>query len=161
MSYVCVPVYDTMGRDAVTFIIQHSAARVMFVASEKMQHAMEALRHVTAPHLLLLVHWGPQPMGHMQPSPTPSVIADTAGDDIGAARVALGVTFRSSRGGGSDESSMASLPRHLSVSELLALGDVSGAALPVPPQPSDLTTLMYTSGTTGDPKGKLRTGAHG
>lgn len=38
-----------------------------------------------------------------------------------------------------------------SFEEFLALGEANPAA-PVPPKPEDLCTIMYTSGTTGDPK---------
>ena len=38
-----------------------------------------------------------------------------------------------------------------SFDEFLALGR-SKPAQPIPPKPEDLCTIMYTSGTTGDPK---------
>lgn len=41
-----------------------------------------------------------------------------------------------------------------SFAEFLALGRAAPSA-PVPPGPDDLCTIMYTSGTTGDPKGVL------
>ncbi|RYP90014.1 hypothetical protein DL770_003859 [Monosporascus sp. CRB-9-2] len=40
----------------------------------------------------------------------------------------------------------------LSVTELLELGEAN-PVLPVPPQPSDLCCIMYTSGSSGTPKG--------
>ena len=39
----------------------------------------------------------------------------------------------------------------LSFAELMQKGEAAPAE-PVPPQTSDLCTIMYTSGTTGDPK---------
>lgn len=44
--------------------------------------------------------------------------------------------------------------RHLTFDELLALGSASDLDLPAP-QPSDIATIMYTSGTTGPSKGVM------
>ncbi len=71
---MCVPVYDTLGAHAVQYVIRHSGMRALFVASEKLHDALAAMAVQPAAggnqqqqqrQLDLLIHWGPQPMGHL------------------------------------------------------------------------------------------------
>ncbi len=57
MSLYCVPLYDSLGENAIEFIINHSESSIVFVASDKLAKLAGAL-----PHVLQLVknvvYWG-------------------------------------------------------------------------------------------------------
>lgn len=46
MSLYCVPLYDSLGENAIEFIINHSESTIVFVASDKMANLAAALPHV-------------------------------------------------------------------------------------------------------------------
>ena len=112
----CVPLYDSLGENAVQFILEHSTASAVFVAADKLAPLAAAVTAGgLAPALKAVVVWG-----------------DVADADADAARAAgLAVT---------------------PWSDFLSQGQAKPAPAS-PPSPSDLCTIMYTSGTTGDPKG--------
>jgi long-chain acyl-CoA synthetase len=53
---LCVPLYDTFGPDAVQFIVQHSDATVIFVASNKLGALEAVLPHVKG-QIIQVVVW--------------------------------------------------------------------------------------------------------
>eukprot|EP00878_Enallax_costatus_P003626 GHUV01003840.1.p1 GENE.GHUV01003840.1~~GHUV01003840.1.p1 ORF type:complete len:345 (+),score=105.28 GHUV01003840.1:110-1144(+) len=115
MSYQCVPLYDTLGENAVQYIINHSEAVAAFCDSKKLGQLAKAARG--SENFKYVIYWG---------------------DGDAAAIEGLksaGVSVQS-------------------FTDLLAAGATSPAEA-VPPQPDDYCTIMYTSGTTGDPKGVL------
>eukprot|EP00892_Ulva_mutabilis_P009732 jgi/Ulvmu1/7130/UM034_0036.1 len=117
MGYVVVPLYDTLGENAVEYIVNHSEATYAAVSAAKLPQLAAALPQLTRP-LSGLTVWGGDP-------------------DPGAAKTiaAAGVEMST-------------------FEELLARGEAS--AVPAdPPDPEDVSTIMYTSGTTGDPKGVM------
>jgi long-chain acyl-CoA synthetase len=119
MSLYCVPLYDSLGENAIEFIISHSEASIVFAASDKLGNLAAALPHVLE-LVKTVVYWGD-------------------GDKVAAEAVA--------KLGGI---------KVYAFEEFLALGKAHPAP-PVPPQAEDYCTIMYTSGTTGDPKGVLIT----
>ena len=121
MSYHCVPLYDSLGENAVEYIVNHSEAQAVFVDANKLAPFAKALPSISAA-LKTVVVWG------------------DASSPANADALAL---VRRARNG---SLSVLTLP------ELLAKGEAKPAP-PVPPAPEDLCTIMYTSGTTGDPKG--------
>ena len=116
MGMQCVPLYDTLGANAVEFILNHSESSVAFASADKMPKLAEALPKCKG--VKTVVYWG-----------------DVTEEALAAVRAVDGL-------------------RVMSFEELLESGakspDVSH-----PPQASDICTIMYTSGTTGDPKGVL------
>eukprot|EP00882_Tetradesmus_deserticola_P012274 GHRQ01013008.1.p1 GENE.GHRQ01013008.1~~GHRQ01013008.1.p1 ORF type:complete len:205 (+),score=31.64 GHRQ01013008.1:261-875(+) len=56
MSYVCVPLYETLGEDAIEYIIEHSEARMVVVAGKRLGRMAAALRQVDK--LAGVAYWG-------------------------------------------------------------------------------------------------------
>ncbi|KAH7620803.1 putative Long chain acyl-CoA synthetase 4 [Nannochloris sp. 'desiccata'] len=114
MTIYCVPLYDSLGENAIEYIINHSESSIVFAQSEKLGMLAKALPHVKD-QIKHIVYWG---------------AADAASIDVAKG---LGMAV-------------------YSFDEFLALGRSKPVAA-VPPAAKDLCTIMYTSGTTGDPKG--------
>lgn len=57
MSYVCVPLYETLGENAIEFILQHAEVSLVFVEGSRMARMVQALKEVQP--LLAVVYWGP------------------------------------------------------------------------------------------------------
>lgn len=58
MSYVCVPLYETLGENAIEYILEHSEARLAVVAGKRLARVVSALRQIPKKQVLALVYWG-------------------------------------------------------------------------------------------------------
>jgi len=118
MSLYCVPLYDSLGENAVEYIVTHSESTVVFASAAKVPTLVKSLDAIKD-KVTTIVIWG-----------------DVDGKAVQAV-TDKGVTSYSFE----------------AFQEL-------GAANPspaVPPKAEDICTIMYTSGTTGEPKGVLLT----
>jgi long-chain acyl-CoA synthetase len=65
MSYQCVPLYDTLGENAVEYIVNHSEAAAVFVEASKvgkLAGAFKAASGGIAPgQVKAVVYWGSGP----------------------------------------------------------------------------------------------------
>lgn len=114
----CVPLYDTLGSDAVEFIIRHAEVSIAFVQEAKIPAILKCLP-ACLDHLKTIVSFGK--------------ITDSQREEI--ERLGLKV---------------------YTWNDFLLLGEERRFELSLPKM-SDICTIMYTSGTTGEPKGVLIT----
>ena len=71
-SAYCVPLYDSLGENAIEFIINHSEATIVFVASDKAANLAQALP-MCKDHVETVVIWGPKDAGVATVRHTPCV----------------------------------------------------------------------------------------
>ncbi len=67
MSYVCVPLYETLGEDSIEYILEHSGARVVVVAGKRLGRVAAALKSAGT-QLAGLVYWGQPAPGDLRVS---------------------------------------------------------------------------------------------
>ena len=115
-NIACVPLYDTLGENAVEYILNHAECKAVFVSADKLGNLLKSKGNMST--VKLIVYWG-------EPKEE-------------------------------DKTTLAGLKsvKSYSFGELLD----SGAASPKQgskAKSTDVATIMYTSGTTGDPKGVI------
>jgi long-chain acyl-CoA synthetase len=115
-SIYTVPLYDSLGENAVEYIVNHAGVELVFIDVAKLPEFVKVLPKLKQ-KTKAVVYWG-------------------AGEPTDGDRKAL---------------KSAKVPLH-SFPEFEKLGRDKPKD-PVPPGPQDPCTIMYTSGTTGAPKG--------
>jgi len=64
MSYVCVPLYETLGETAIEFILQHSEVKLVFIQGSRLGRMARALKQVQK--MQAVVYWGDASMADIQ-----------------------------------------------------------------------------------------------
>ncbi|QDZ23682.1 acetyl-CoA synthetase-like protein [Chloropicon primus] len=111
----CVPLYDTLGENAVEYITNHAECKVAFISAKKISVLLKTKGKI--PTVTTLVYWG---------EPSEEELKEL--NDFGVNVFSYDQFLEK---GAADKKENAG------------------------PMPEDLCTIMYTSGTTGDPKGVM------
>ena len=57
-GYFCVPLYDTLGENAVEYIISHSGTSALFASADKLPTLAKALPKLERGQVSTIVYWG-------------------------------------------------------------------------------------------------------
>ena len=57
-GYFCVPLYDTLGENAVEYIISHSGTSALFASADKLPTLAKALPKLKRGQVSTIIYWG-------------------------------------------------------------------------------------------------------
>ncbi|CAI7802566.1 unnamed protein product [Closterium sp. NIES-54] len=125
-SMQCVPLYDTLGAEAVSFILNHAEVALVVVQATKLPAWLKSVPN--SAHLALILH-----------TLNVKTVVSMGELDADSAKALTDMGIRG-----------------VSWDDFLKEGEAKPVE-PCPSKPEDICTIMYTSGTTGEPKGVLIT----
>ncbi|KAM0896317.1 hypothetical protein ACQ4PT_023277 [Festuca glaucescens] len=142
-SIICVPLYDTLGAGAIDYIIDHAEIDVVFIQDKKIKEVK--------PNLLseldtfrISSEFGFDSISYLQ------ILSPNC---ISATRLKALVAFTRANNEQIKDAKQIGIEVY-SWNDFFKMGK-DKPAKPCPPQPNDTCTIMYTSGTSGQPKGVM------
>ncbi|KAJ9550522.1 hypothetical protein OSB04_014567 [Centaurea solstitialis] len=76
-SYISVPLYDTLGPDAVKFVVNHAAVQVIFCVPQTLKNLLRFLPEIPSVHLIVVVGARDDQMASLPPQTNVEIVTYT------------------------------------------------------------------------------------